>query len=358
VTVMTHEFSRETFNAMRPKEVAPHLLGPGGEIQRLIYTQQFDRDALEHLIRLAEFIRSQWNDVKQMRYMHQLLAHRSCLLYFPQCSTRTFTSFSVAVQTLGMVTEEIRDPELSSMYKGESELDTLLTLAHLSDLIVLRQMDGELAHQFAYELLARNMDTRIINGGSGADAHPTQALLEMYTLSAYLDLERVDRNYTIAMVGDLKRSRTARSLSYLLALYPQINQVFVAPDELQMEEDIAEHLDENAVSYRQTDNLEEVIGDANAFYMMRIQDEYSTTSEQLRKKYEEFHLSTERVNRMRPDALILHPLPRRREMPIEIDDDPRARYWEAVVRGKYIRIALVLHMFGCDEIERLAARVY
>ena len=358
MAVTTSELSRETFNAMRPSEVAPHLQGAGGEIQRLIYTQQFDRDALECLIRLAEFIRNQWNDVEQMKYMRQLLSHRSCILYFPQCSTRTFTSFSVAVQTLGMVTEEIRDPELSSMYKGESELDTLLTLATLSDLMILRQMDGNLARQFAYELIVRGMDTRVINGGSGADAHPTQALLEMYTLSAYMDLQQVDRQYTVALVGDLKRSRTARSLSYLLALYPQIKQVFVAPDELQMEDDIADYLDESKVSYSRTDNLDEVVPVSDAFYMMRIQDEYSMTSEQVRTKYEEFHLSMDRVSRMRRDALILHPLPRRREIPIEIDDDPRARYWEAVLRGKYIRIALVLHMFGHDDIERLAGREY
>jgi aspartate carbamoyltransferase catalytic subunit len=344
----------DEFRKLSPKEMAPHLtFGRDGRIQRLVYAQQLTRPIIEDLISLAEFIRT--SDQSQRQYMRRILAARSCVLYFPQCSTRTFTSFSLAAQSLGMMVEEIRDPELSAMYKGESEIDTLLTLATLSDLVVLRQMDSKLTDQFVYELLKRQLPTCIVNGGSGSDQHPTQALLELYTLNSHLDFLTNDRPISVAFVGDLSRSRTARSLSYLLALYPQVKHTFVAPKELQMGSDLLGYLQERSIEFTLTDSLDETIPTADAFYMMRIQDEYSTTSEEVRENYNHYHLTVKNVNAMKTSACIIHPLPRRAEIPVEIDDNPRAKYWEAVRRGKYIRIALLLHMFDCADLEKLRA---
>ena len=341
------------FSSLSPKEKTPYLATPEGYMKCFIFTQQLNREILEDIFSLGEVIRESVENVDFMRYLKTMLSTKSCVLYFTQCSTRTYTSFSLASQALGMMVEEIRDAELSAMYKGESELDTLITLSELSDLIVMRQMDYSLIEQIAFEIYRRNLPTRIINGGSGPDQHPTQALLELYTLYSYLDIFDPNKKLQIAFLGDLKRSRTARSLSYLLALYPQIKHIFIAPDELQMEEDILSYLDENSIEYELSSSLDEYLPKVDAIYSMRIQDEYSATSEKVRKEYQKYHLSMKKVKEMKEDSCIIHPLPRRDELPIEIDTDHRAKYWEAVYRGKIIRIALILYMFGFGDVKAL-----
>lgn len=338
---------------MKPNALAPYLRNDQARIQSLIYTQQFSRELIERLVNCAEKIQAMMSDVGGRRRLKESLADKAISLYFPQASTRTFTSFSFAAQALGMMVEEIRDTEVSSITKGESELDSLLTLASISDAIVLRQFDPDLALLISYELGVRGMDIKVINGGSGSDQHPTQALLDIFTLLTHFRQtcsEFGDAEKTVAFVGDLKRSRTARSLSYLLALYPKIKQVFVAPEELQMGDDLCEYLTENSIEYSKTAGLEEVIPEADAFYMMRIQDEYSATSEELRRHYEQYHLTADKVKRMQDTACILHPLPRRAEIPIEIDRNHRAKYWDAVRYGKIMRMALLLYMFGREDL--------
>lgn len=338
----------DEFQALSPRAKAPHLADDDGRLRALVYAQQADRPLLDRLCAVAEAIRTRRNDAAFQMGLKERLATRSACLYFTQPSTRTYTSFSLAARALGMMCEEIRDPEMSSLYKGESELDTLLTLAELSDCVIMRQGDHSLIDRFCWELARRGYPTRVINGGSGPEQHPTQALLELYTLVSRFDLADGDEPFTLAMVGDLKRSRTARSLSYLMALYPQVRHVFIAPDELQMGDDLLAYLDEQGARWTRTDDLDAALPELDAVYMMRMQDEYGETSEATRRRYERFRLTTERAARLRPTACILHPLPRRDELPVEIDLDPRARYWEAVNRGKYVRMALLLHMFGRD----------
>ena len=348
----------ETFDELSSREKGQYLLAPSGNLQMVLYSQQFDRPILDHLFRLAEMIRN--GNTELRRYVKTLLATKSGALYFTQPSTRTFTSFSLAARGLGMMCEEIRDPEMSSVYKGESELDTLLTLAELADAVIMRQGDHSLIVRFAYEIVRRGLSTRVLNGGSGSEQHPTQALLELYTLVSHFDLanDSTTDTFSVGIVGDLKRSRTARSLAYLLALYPRIRQVFIAPPELQMGEDLLAYLDGNDVRYELTEQMDDVLPELDAVYMMRMQDEYGTTSEETRRRYDDYRLTTERVVSLKPDACILHPLPRRSELPIEVDADPRARYWEAVNRGKFVRMALLLHMFGRDDLEKIEGRGY
>jgi aspartate carbamoyltransferase catalytic subunit len=350
------ELTWDEFHAMSPREKGAYLVTSRGHLQALLYSQQFTRPLLDHLCTVAELIRSRQNDERFGAALKTLLASRSAALYFTQPSTRTFVSFSLAARATGMMCEEIRDPELSSLYKGESELDTLLTLAELADAIIMRQGDRSVIERFAFEVARRGLATRIVNGGSGSDQHPTQALLELYTLVSHFDLVNgAGGSFTVGIVGDLKRSRTARSLSYLLALYPRIRQVFIAPDELQMADDLTVYLEENRIAYERADTIDAWLPSLDAVYMMRIQDEYGQTSEETRQRYDDFRLTTARVERMKAHACILHPLPRRTELPVEIDADPRARYWEAVNRGKYVRIALLLHMFEKDDLDAIAA---
>ncbi len=347
------------FEELSPSQKGQYLVGPDGNLTATVYAQQFDRKLLDHLIELAELIRSSDYNEQLRAYVKTLLNTKSCALYFTQPSTRTFTSFSLAAQTVGMITEEIRDPEMSSLYKGESEIDTLLTLAELVDAVIMRQAEHSVIERFAYEVAHRGLPTRILNGGSGPVQHPTQALLELYTLVSHFDLANIEGGtFPVAIVGDLARSRTARSLSYLLALYPRIKQIFIAPEELQMGDDLTDYLDEHSIAWERCEDMDEKLPELDAIYMMRIQDEYGKTSEETRKRYAEYRLTIDRAKAMKPDACILHPLPRREELPIEIDADPRAMYWEAVNRGKFIRIALLLHMFGKDDIEKIKARAY
>ena len=347
------------FERLKPTDKIKYLSFDSGTIQSLIYAQQLRREIIERIINIAEVIRTSTSDLAFMKHLSNLLNINTCALYFTQCSTRTFTSFSVAAQSLGMHIEEVRNPEMSSMYKGESELDTLLTLATLCEVIVIRQMDSTLTDRLAYEICSRNLPTRVINGGSGSDQHPTQALLDMYSLFVHSDFLNTEiKDFKVAIVGDLKRSRTARSLSYLLALYPKIKQYFIAPAELQMADDILEHLNQHSVQYQCSESLDQHLNEVDVFYMMRIQDEYSHTSEELRKAYESFYLSIKKVQLMKESACILHPLPRRLEIPIEIDKDHRAKYWDTVALGKIIRMALLLYMFGYDDPEKLQSQSY
>jgi len=341
------------FLAMKPKQKAPYLLSEDGTIRSFLYSQQLTKEIVDKLIQIAEFLEERIYNEDYAKYLKSLLFPKGCILYFTQCSTRTFTSFSMACQSLGMIVEEIRDPEMSALYKGESELDTILALGYLSDLIVMRSMDPEIVQLAAYEFSKRDMSTLIISGGSGSDQHPTQALLELYTVASHLNILGSNKKGIVAFVGDLKRSRTARSLSYLLALYPQIVHVFVAPQELQIGDDILEYLTENQIEYVCSTSLDEYLSEIDVLYLMRMQDEYSATSESLRKEYSKYYLSLERTSRMKEGACIIHPLPRRAELPIEIDSDPRAKYWKAVRLGKIIRMALILYMMGLGDIEKL-----
>ncbi|MHC4810537.1 MAG: aspartate/ornithine carbamoyltransferase family protein [Planctomycetota bacterium] len=338
----------DVFRQLPAAERAPFLEDDGGRLQMLIDAGQFTRPRLDQLFRTAEAIRSRWPDPDYARGIRRLLDTRSAALYFTQPSTRTYVSFALAARSVGLMCDEIRSAEMSSLYKGESELDTLLTLACLADAIIMRQKDHELMVRLAWEIRRRGLPTRILNGGSGPHEHPTQALLELYTLVSHFDLANDETPFTLGIVGDLRRSRTARSLAAVLALYPQVRQVFIAPDELQMAEDITADLDAAGVAWARSDDLDACLGDLDAVYMMRMQDEYGETSETLRQEYGRYRLTPDRASRLRPGACILHPLPRRDELPLEVDLDPRARYWEAVERGKWARVALLLHMFGKD----------
>ncbi len=345
----------DDFRALPAAERAPLLLDGGGRLQMLIDAGQFTRPLLDELFAVAELIRSRWPEEAFARGVRRLLDTKSAALYFTQPSTRTFVSFALAARSVGMMCDEIRSPEMSSLYKGESELDTLLTLAALADSIIMRQKDHELMIRLAWEIRRRGLATRVINGGSGPHEHPTQALLELYTLVSHFDLATSDAPFTLGVVGDLRRSRTARSLASVLSLYPQVRQVFIAPDELQMARDVTDGLDAAGVRWDRADGLDPVLPDLDAVYMMRMQDEYGETSETLRQEYNRYRLTPDRAARMKPDACVLHPLPRRDELPLEIDLDPRARYWEAVDRGKWARVALLLHMFGRADVEAIDA---
>ena len=185
--------------------------------------------------------------------------------------------------------------------------------------------------------------------GSGKDQHPTQALLDIYTLYRSFENYGGIDGKAIAMVGDLLRGRTVRSLSYLLKNYDGVKIYFVAPRDLQMGKDLKNYLRENDVEFEESENLEEVIPLVDAIYMTRIQDEYDQGGESTRIDYSKFHFTAGRIKRLKPNAIIMHPLPRRAEIRPEVDQDRRAMYWRQVRNGMWIRVALIAKIFKADQ---------
>ncbi len=314
-----------------------------------LFSQQFSRKLLENLFSIASRIRTIAKKKSGLDWLQTLLSNKRAMLYFIQPSTRTFASFQSACYILGMDVSDIRSTSISSELKGESAEDTIRTFSSYVDIIIMRHLQEGMAEKAAWLLNKTNRPISIINGGSGRDQHPTQALLDLYTLNwAFNDKGGID-NKSIVMVGDLKRGRTVRSLSYLLRHYKNIKITYVSPDYLRIGDDIKKFLKRNKIAYTETDNLKKAIRTADAIYMTRIQDEYDINNESKDIDYTKFHLRKEHLEMMKKRAIIMHPLPRRDEISTDIDDDPRAMYWRQERNGMWIRAALIAYMFGIDK---------
>jgi aspartate carbamoyltransferase catalytic subunit len=244
---------------------------------------------------------------------------------------------------------EVRDPSTSSEMKGESPEDSVRTFSSYFDLIIMRHPEPQFAEKMAFLLNQTPRPVPIINGGSGPDQHPTQALLDVYTIHrSFEDHGGIDGKH-IALVGDLKRGRTVRSLAYLMKNYRDVKLYFVSPPELRMGEDLKSYLREKGVKFEEHDDLEEIIPLVDVVYMTRIQDEYDKEGESKLIRYERYHFKPEYLKILKPNAIIMHPLPRRDELPVEVDKDRRAVYWRQVRNGMWVRTALIAMIFGVDK---------
>ncbi len=321
-------------------------------------TEQYDRKFLEEISALATTIRLISKSKAGADRLASLLSHKRAMLYFVQPSTRTFLSFQSACQILGMKTADVRDTSTSSEVKGESEADTVRTFSSYYDVIIMRHYKADFASYIAQVLNNSNRPVPVINGGSGKDQHPTQALLDVYTLMhSFQDKGGVDGK-TIAFVGDLLRGRTVRSLASLLTRFTGVKQYFVAPRELQIGADILSYLDRHGVPYTLTEDFRSVLPVADAVYMTRLQDEWDEREGGEKKtiNIQDYSITPENIGLLQPHAVIMHPLPRRQEISPEIDNDPRAVYWRQVRNGMWIRAALLAMIFGvAEEILRLGA---
>jgi aspartate carbamoyltransferase catalytic subunit len=313
-----------------------------------LFSQQFNRKLLDQLFALATKIRTIAKSKEGLDWLQSLLSHKRAMLYFIQPSTRTFLSFQSACQILGMKVSEIRSTSTSSEAKGESLEDTVRTFSSYTDLLIMRHFEEGFAEKTAWLLNKTKRPVPVINGGSGKDQHPTQALLDLYTLNwAFNDKGGID-NKTIAMIGDLKRGRTVRSLTYLLKNYKNIKFVYVSPDYLKIGEDIKQFLKKHRMKYTESDNLSKSIKGVDAIYMTRIQDEYDINHESKDIDYSKFHLKKEHLKHIKKNAIIMHPLPRRDEIESAIDDDPRAMYWRQERNGMWMRAAVIAHIFRIE----------
>jgi aspartate carbamoyltransferase catalytic subunit len=300
----------------------------GQRLKHVIESQQFTRDLLEQIMTRAS---------EMEREPHRAagrLQGRVMAALFYEPSTRTRLSFEAAMLRLGgstMGTDNAR--EFSSAAKGETLEDTIRIVNGYADVIVLRH-DEEGAAKRA----AAVSSVPVINAGDGRGQHPTQALLDIYTIRA--ELGRVD-GVEIAMVGDLANGRTVRSLTYLLSKYRDVRIWFVAPAPVAMRQDIKDHLDEHGIEWAETEDLESILGKVDVVYQTRIQKErFSDPAEYLAVKGV-YRVTPETMEKLGPQAIVMHPLPRVDEIDPAVDADPRAAYFRQARNGLYIRMALL-----------------
>jgi len=335
----------ESFHATDISERLP-FFAKDGRIYDCLFAQQFDRALLTHLFETADALRGLTATKEGMDYAGSLLSHARAMLYFVQPSTRTFLSFLNACHILGIRTSEIRDTSTSSEVKGESPEDTVRTFSSYVDMIIMRHPTPGFVEKTAWLMNRTNRPVPIINGGSGKDQHPTQALLDTYTL--YRSFKGNMDNRKIAMVGDLKRGRTVRSLTYLMRNYRNITLYFVSPKQFRMEPDILDFLKRHDMPFIETEDFRSVMGEADAIYMTRIQDEHDKAGESRAVDYSPFHFRAEHLKLIGKNCVIMHPLPRRHEIEVTVDDDPRAVFWRQERNGMWARAALISYIFGVD----------
>ncbi len=344
--------SWEEFQALTPEQKAPFFQREGRPYHALV-AQQFDRPFLDRLCELATRTRRIAKTRGGRLFLQDLLSDKRAMLYFAQPSTRTFLSFYAACQIVGLQPAEVRDTSTSSELKGESPEDSVRTFSSYFDLIIMRHPVGGFAERIAWLLSNTERSVPVINAGSGKDQHPTQALLDIYTLQRSFEPRGGIEGKRIVFVGDLARGRTVRSLSWLLLQYPGVRQVFVAPPSLQIGEDVLAYLRRAGVEYHLTDDFESEIPAADAIYMTRIQDEWDVNRESAALDTRRFKFTAAHLPKLKPDAILMHPLPRRDEIAPECDADPRAMYWRQVRNGMWVRVALILIIFDRDvEVDR------
>ena len=315
----------------------------------ILSAEQFDRPFLDRICDLTDTIRRYDKSKEGMLYLQSLLPHRQSMLYFTQPSTRTFLSFQSACNIVGMKSSEIRDPSTSSERKGESIEDSLRTFSSYVDLIIMRSPVAGLCNRIASMLDETPRPVPIINAGSGPDEHPTQALLDIYTLRRSFRKIGGIENKTICMVGDLRRGRTVRSLSKLLTKYHGVKLLFASPPEFKISDDLRQTLLKAKISFEETTDFQRAISAADGIYMTRIQDEYDTGGESKVVDTRRFCLTASHLSSLKETCVIMHPLPRRSELDPAIDRDPRARYWRQERNGMWTRVALITMVLGVDK---------
>lgn len=314
----------------------------------VLHTDQFGRADLETLFHLSDMVRQLGTRPEHLLFLRSLLAHKRAMLYFSQPSTRTFLSFQSAAQILGIQCSEIRDSSTSSEAKGETLEDAIRTFSSYVDLIIMRSPIAGLCDRMAAVLDASLRPVPIINAGSGPDQHPTQALLDLYTLHrAFTDRGGIEGK-TICLVGDLRHSRTIRSLARQLIHFPGVQLILSSPSNFTIKDDIRQVLNQcPQINVVETQEFTSILGDCDAIYMTRLQLEWHAEPAPTAVATQ-YHLQHHHLKLLKPDTIILHPFPRREELDPAIDHDKRAKYWEQERNGMWIRLALIAQIFAVD----------
>jgi aspartate carbamoyltransferase catalytic subunit len=255
---------------------------------------------------------------------------------FFEPSTRTRLSFETAMLKLGGSTIGFAEAEIASVKKGENLADTVRTVENYADIIALRHpLDG------AAKLAAEFSKVPIINAGSGAEEHPTQAFIDLYTMQK--EKGKID-GLKVALVGDLRYGRTVHSLAYALSLY-NVELHLVSPESLRMRREVLQAI-QNKIMVTEDSNLEKVIPEIDVLYVTRIQKERFPDLAEYAKVKGTYKIDLKTLSNARRDLIILHPLPRIDEIASEVDSTPQARYFQQVWNGIVVRMALLALVLG------------
>jgi len=301
-------------------------------VKHIVAVEQFERQWIEQLFAEAD----------RMRFVtisDGLLRDRILATVFYEPSTRTRLSFESAMLRLGgqiISTENAR--EFSSAMKGETVEDTVRIIAGYADGIVIRHYE-----QGSAQRAANASPVPIINGGDGPGEHPTQALLDLYTIQH--ELGQID-GLKVALVGDLRFGRAARSLALLFRQTRNTELVFVAPSAVPMGEDIRQALDEAGVAWRDEPDLAKAMREVDVIYQTRVQRERFATPEEYAEARGVYIITPELMSNLHDRAIVLHPLPRVDEISPDVDADPRAAYFRQAQNGVFIRMALLYQLLS------------
>lgn len=297
-------------------------------MDHIISARQFNTARLNEIFNATDQIRYDLDTEPRELAMRHLSKRVITLFYEP--STRTRLSFESAAHAIGAgVISTENAGEFSSAIKNETLEDTIKTVANYGHVIIMRHGDDDSA-----ERAALVSEVPVINAGAGKNEHPTQALLDLYTiLKTTGQLEHLN----VVIGGDLKHGRTARSLAQLLSLYPFNKLTFVSTPDLQIEDDITRQLTAHGTEYSLTDDLHSALPDADVVYWTRLQTERM----QDKSIMSHFSIGQSELAIMKDDSTIMHPLPRVNEIDPSVDNDPRARYFDQVKYGFYLRAALL-----------------
>jgi len=306
------------------------------KLKYLISATQFaDRELLENLFASAAEMERHDSE----RTLRLSLSGRILATIFYEPSTRTRLSFEAAMQKLGggiLTAENAR--ENSSAAKGESIADAIRVIGGYADVIVMRHFE-----EGAAKAAAQISPVPLINAGDGAGEHPTQALVDIYTIMKELGGVEGRR---IALVGDLLYGRTIHSLLQLLCLYPGVSIDLISPKNLRLPAKYIDYLKQNNVDFRESDTLEESIRHADVLYITRVQRERFAVVSEYEAIKDSYFVDEEIAARLKPEAVILHALPRLNEIDPAVDNNPRAAYFRQAKNGLYVRMALLDHLLS------------
>jgi len=300
--------------------------------ESFVSVADLSKENIIHLMRKTEFFESNPNQ--------KLLSGKICATLFFEPSTRTRLSFETAINRLGGKVIGFSDASTSSFSKGETLKDTIKMVANYSDLIIMRHyLEG--AARYASEIT----DIPIINAGDGAHQHPSQTMLDIYSI--YKTQKKLE-NLAITMVGDLKYGRTVHSLiEGMLHFRPKF--YFIAPEELKLPETYKQLLEEHNIPFvERIEFSEEIINQSDIIYMTRVQRERFTDLMEYEKVKNVYILKNKMLERSKPNLRILHPLPRVNEIDQDVDDNPKAYYFEQALNGVYARQAIICDVLGIN----------
>lgn len=300
------------------------------EERDIISIRDFTRNEIDHILKVTDLMEP------LARKGSKILQARILATLFFEPSTRTRLSFEAAMQRLGGSVIGVTEAKVSSIEKGENLADTIRVVEHYADVIVLR-------HPFegAARMAAEFATIPVINAGSGAEEHPTQALLDLYTIQR--ERGAID-GLTIALLGDLRYSRTVHSLAYALSLY-DVKLYLISPDLLRIRREVLDDV-KNKVRVTEKENINKVIQDIDVLYVTRIQKERFPDPAEYAKVRGSYQITMDVLRNAKRNLIVMHPLPRVEEVSPEVDASPHAKYFDQARYGLWLRMALLALVLG------------